>query len=90
MVPPADPDALSPAEPKALDIAPLGKMAELERTVAVQREQIARLKEQKARRSSRAAWSRRLSRSRRAPVRAAATRGKVVPRVAASRTASPW
>ena len=38
MVPPADPDTLSLAELKALVSSLLGKVAELERTVAAQRE----------------------------------------------------
>jgi hypothetical protein len=44
MVPPADPDTLSPAELKALVVELLGKVAELEERVAAQREEIARLK----------------------------------------------
>ena len=49
MVPPADPDTLSPAELKALVAELLAKLAELERTVAAQREEIVRLKGLKGR-----------------------------------------
>ena len=44
MVPPADPDGLSPAELKALVIALLSKVAELELTVSALRDENARLK----------------------------------------------
>ena len=49
MASPVDPDALSPAELKALVAELLAKLAELERTVAAQREEIARLKGLKGR-----------------------------------------
>ena len=49
MAPPADPDALSPVELRALVSALQGKVVDLERTVAAQREEIARLKGLKAR-----------------------------------------
>ena len=49
MAPPANPDALSPVELRALVSALQGKVVDLERTVAAQREEIARLKGLKAR-----------------------------------------
>ena len=49
MAPPADPDALSPVELRALVSALQGKVVDLERTVAAQREEIARLKGLKGR-----------------------------------------
>ena len=50
MVPAADPDTLSPAELKALVVELLAKVAgSFERTVAAQREEIARLKGLKGR-----------------------------------------
>ena len=44
MVLPPSVDALSPADLKALVVGLLGKITDLERTVAAQREEIARLK----------------------------------------------
>jgi hypothetical protein len=47
--PPADLDALSPAQLKELVVLVFAKMAEMERVVAEQREEIARLKGLKGR-----------------------------------------
>src|SRR5918998_3461044 len=83
MVPPADLDALSPAELKALVIQLLGKMAELERTIATQREEIARLKGLKGRPQLKPSGMGRASEPKpsRDPDKRRG-RGKVVPRVA--------
>jgi hypothetical protein len=83
MAPPADLDALSPAELKALVLDLLGKMAELERTVAAQREEIARLKGLKGRPALKPSGMEQGTEpkpSRDRPGRR--RRGKVVPRVA--------
>jgi hypothetical protein len=83
MVPPADPDALSPAELKTLVSALLGEVADLERTVAAQREEIARLKGLKGRPPLKPSGMEQASKPkppRDRPGRRG--RGKVVPRVA--------
>jgi hypothetical protein len=83
MAPPADPDALSPAELKALVIELLGKVADLERTVAAQREEIARLKGLKSRPPIKPSGMEQASEPK-SPrgSRGRGGRGKVVPRVA--------
>jgi len=83
MAPPADPDALSAAELKALVNALLGNVAELERTVAAQREEIARLKGPKGRPPIKPSGMERATEPK--PPRGShgrRRRGKVVPRVA--------
>ena len=82
MVPPADPDALSPAELKALAGALLGKVAELERTVAAQREEIVRLKGLKGRPLIKPSGMEQATRPKPPRGRGGRRRGKVVPRVA--------
>ena len=83
MAPPPDLDALSPAELKALVIQLLGKMAELERTIATQREEIARRKGLKGRPQLKPSGMERASEPKpsRDPDKRRG-RGKVVPRVA--------
>jgi uncharacterized small protein (DUF1192 family) len=82
MVPPADPDALSAAELKALVNALLGKVAELERTVAAQREEIARLKGLKSRPAIKPSGMEQATEPKPPRDRAGGRgRGKVVPRV---------
>src|SRR5919206_1225427 len=83
MVRPGDPDALSPADLKALVVELLGKVAELERTVAVQRAEIARLKGLKGRPAIKPSGMEQATEpkpSRDRPGRR--RRGKMVPRVA--------
>ena len=81
MAPPADLDALSPAELKALVLDLLGKMADLERTVAAQREEIARLKGLKGRPALKPSGMEQGTEPKPSRDRLGG-RGKVVPRVA--------
>jgi Transposase IS66 family len=83
MSPPSELDALSPAELKALIVQLLGKMAELERTVVAQREEIARLKGLKGRPRLKPSGMEKASEPQpsRDPNKRRG-RGKVVPRVA--------
>src|SRR5215212_5232406 len=83
MAPPADPDALSPVELRGLVSALQGKVVDLERTVAAQREEIARLKGLKARPRIKPSGMEQASEPKppRGP-HGRRGRGKVVPRVA--------
>ena len=82
MAPPADPDALSPAELKALVIELLGKVADLERTVVAQHAEIARLKDLKGRPPIKPSGMEQASELKpRRGSRGRRGRGKVVPRV---------
>ena len=81
MVPATDPDTLSAAELKALVLELLGKVADLERVVARQREEIARLKGQKGRPAIKPSGMEGASKGRPRDPRGRRSRGKVVPRV---------
>jgi hypothetical protein len=81
MAPPAGLDALSPAELKALVLDLLGKMADLERTAAAQREEIARLKGLKGRQALKPSGMEQGTEPKPSRDRLGG-RGKVVPRVA--------
>jgi hypothetical protein len=83
MVPPIDPDALSAAELKALIETLLGKVAELERVVVAQREEIARLKGLKGRPAIKPSGMEQATEPKPPRQRRGRRgRGKVVPRVA--------
>jgi hypothetical protein len=83
MAPPADLEALSPAELKALVLDLLGKMADLERTVAAQRDEIARLKGLKGRPAIKPSGMEQGTEPKPSGDRPGRhSRGKVVPRVA--------
>src|SRR5919206_688759 len=83
MVRPGDPDALSPADLKALVVELLGKVAALERTVAAQRAEIARLKGLKGRPAIKPSGMEQATEPRPSRDRPGRRRrGKVVPRVA--------
>jgi hypothetical protein len=81
MAPPTDLDALSPAELKALVLDLLGKVAELERVVVAQREEIARLKGLKGRPAIKPSGMEQGTEPKPSRDRPGG-RGKVVPRVA--------
>src|SRR3712207_9189801 len=86
MVPAADPDTLSPAELKALVVELLAKVAELERTVAAQREEIARLKGLKGRPPIKPRGMEQASEPEPPCASEARRRGEVVPRVPVERS----
>jgi Transposase IS66 family len=82
MVPPADPDTLSPAELKALVVELLGQVAELEQRVAAQREEIARLKGLKGRPPLKPSGMEQATEPKPSREHPGRRRGKVEPRVA--------